>query len=216
MALTFINFFSLLQTTSALYTFEFFFNFLNQFNIFHRIERLNGLLPFLLLLFIMIYLVLRMLGQLWLVRLVLRWVVCIAACFCKVITWGHCGISSSIVPTRKFKPGYTEPHIIFVKKTTAVSLSQYYRSSGVRLTQVEKDQGWVETVSNGSVLKFKVWQEDGVLQGLKHRKGDKKKTWEVIRDSALHTYDITENPNYSDAFGKIHKRMSSSGNRSHN
>ena len=152
---------------------------------------MNGLLPFLLLLFIMTYFVLKI--------LVWWWVVWITTCFCKVITCGHCGSSSSIVPTRKFLPGYTEPHIVFVKD----------HQSGGRLTLVEKEQGWVEKVSdNGILQRYKVWMEDGALHDLRHHKGDKKTTWEVIRDSALHTYDITENPNYSDAFGNRRSSMS--------
>jgi hypothetical protein len=49
-------------------------------------------------------------------------------------------------------------------------------------------------------MRYKVWMRDGSISGLRHRKGSKKTTWEVIRDTALHTYDIAANPNYADAF----------------
>ena len=40
------------------------------------------------------------------------------------------------------------------------------------------------------------WQEDGEVEGVVHRKGQKKRTWEVIRDQSKgdggfpHSYDL--------------------------
>jgi len=163
----------------------------DQFNIFPRLERINGLLPFLVLVLIAIWFVLKF--------LVWWWVVYITTCFLKISTCGRCGGSAAIGPERKFLPGYTEDHIMFVTD----------HHDG-HLTTVEKEQGWVvKQNKNGILQRFKVWMEDGVISELRHHKGDQKATWEVIRDSALHTYDITENPNYSDAFGN--RRRNSAG-----
>jgi hypothetical protein len=45
----------------------------------------------------------------------------------------------------------------------------------------------------------KKWLEDGEIDGEAHVKGRSKRTWEVIRDSTLHTFRIEENPRYVDA-----------------
>ena len=51
--------------------------------------------------------------------------------------------------------------------------------------------------SDGVLERFKVWMQDGGHMD-KHKKGDKKATWECIRYSCTH--DISANPNYADAF----------------
>ena len=163
-------------------------NVAHQFNIVSRIEKLNGFIPFFLLLCIVIYFILKF--------LVWWWVVWATECFIKIISCGKCGIHSRVAPERKFLPGYTEPHVMYVGDIR-----------GMYLTTVEKEQGWICKQNEDGVLqRYKVWMEDGDMTGLRHERGTKKATWEVIRDTALHTYDISENPNYSDAFGGARRR----------
>ena len=157
-------------------------SFDEQFNLFSRIETVNGVIPFITFSFIIIYFLLKL--------LVWWWVVWITQCCLNVLSCGRCGSTEQIAPERKFLPGYTEDHVTFVAD-----------SNEGHLTRVEKEQGWVcKQNSDGILLRYKVWMEDGSMSELRHHKGEKKKTWQVIRDTALHTYDISENPNYSDAF----------------
>jgi hypothetical protein len=43
---------------------------------------------------------------------------------------------------------------------------------------------------------WQVWLADGVVHGVRHAKGDRKRTWEVLRDESLHSYVMTNNPTY--------------------
>ena len=46
---------------------------------------------------------------------------------------------------------------------------------------------------------MQVWLADGVVHGVRHQKGDRKRTWEVLRDESLHSYVISNNPKYKKA-----------------
>jgi hypothetical protein len=45
----------------------------------------------------------------------------------------------------------------------------------------------------------KTWQTDGEVAGVAHSTGVRKRTWEAIRDTQVHTYDIRLNEKYKDA-----------------
>ena len=147
-----------------------------------RINRLNGLLPFALLFLIVFVALLRV--------LVWWWVTWLFSCVCRVVTCGTCASAGRVAPERKHLPGFTEPHITHTMSAV-----------DAQLTRVEMEMGWIIKPNKDGVLeRFKVWMEDGVTHGQRHSKGDKKMTWECIRDTALHTYDISANPHYADAF----------------
>ena len=151
-------------------------------NFWSRINRLNGFLPFTFLFVLVLVTVLRF--------LVWWWVTWLFTCVCRAVTCGVCSSASRVAPERKHLPGYTEP---FVSHTMSAVDAQ--------LTRVEKEMGWIiKPNSDGVLERFKVWMQDGVTHGQRHKKGDRKATWECIRDTALHTYDISANPNYADAF----------------
>ena len=147
-----------------------------------RINRLNGFLPFALLFLIVFVALLRV--------LVWWWVTWLFSCVCRVVTCGTCASAGRVAPERKHLPGFTEPHITHTMSAV-----------DAQLTRVEMEMGWIIKPNKDGVLeRFKVWMEDGVTHGQRHSKGDKKMTWECIRDTALHTYDISANPHYADAF----------------
>ena len=149
---------------------------------FSRINKLNGFLPFALLFLICLLAILRI--------FVWWWVTLVFKVLLRIISCGLCASGVKVAPERKHLPGFTEPHI--TKSLDAVD---------THLTSVEKKMGWIIRPNKDGVLeRFKVWMKDGVTAGQRHVKGDTKKTWEVIRDTALHTYEITANPNYMDAF----------------
>ena len=161
-----------------------------QFNLFERIEKINALIPFLLLVFLVTWYALKL--------LVWWWVVWLTRCILKVISCGNCGGGASVFPERKFLPGYTEEHVMYINN-----------QDNCKLTQVENEQGWVcKQNDDGITVRYKVWMKDGVMSQLRHVKGHKKTTWEVIRDTALHTYNIKENPVYADAFSGVDRRSS--------
>eukprot|EP00753_Platysulcus_tardus_P018673 PLAT7004.19.p1 GENE.PLAT7004.19~~PLAT7004.19.p1 ORF type:complete len:1050 (+),score=341.53 PLAT7004.19:205-3150(+) len=64
------------------------------------------------------------------------------------------------------------------------------------LSAAELADGWKLEDYGGKQLRFKVWKEDGVIAHVRHLTGQRKRTWEVMRDSQLHTYDIEMNPSY--------------------
>lgn len=66
--------------------------------------------------------------------------------------------------------------------------------------QAEQQQGWrVQRLGPSRGLRYKVWTTDGRTHGYLHARGLRKRTWEVIRDQALHSYAMEDNPVYRDA-----------------
>ena len=64
--------------------------------------------------------------------------------------------------------------------------------------------GWIlETDARSHQTLSKVWLADGVVNGVRHAKGDRKRTWEVLRDEALHSYVISANPKYKYALSNL-------------
>jgi hypothetical protein len=51
----------------------------------------------------------------------------------------------------------------------------------------------------GNFLKVKLWSEAGEVEGQFHQAGDPKCTWEVVKDSTVHSYRIDHNPSYREA-----------------
>ena len=57
--------------------------------------------------------------------------------------------------------------------------------------------GWrVELGREGCLWICKVWTDTGTVDGVKHYEGQRKRTWEVLRDEGVHSYRIEENENY--------------------
>ena len=150
-----------------------------------RLSRLNAFLPFFALVLLVAYAVLKL--------VVWWWVHTVVKTLLRLVTCGHCTTPRQSKHKRKHLPGFTEPHVCYAGLVP----------EDASLTPVERKLGWVlEDNFDGSTLRYKVWTEDGVTGGQRHEKGQKKATWEVIRDSALHTYDISANPAYEGAFAK--------------
>lgn len=63
----------------------------------------------------------------------------------------------------------------------------------------EEADGWRIVELDRRQFKYKEWRTSGEIEGVPHSKGDKKRTWEVIRDAGLASYNITQNPTYQDA-----------------
>ena len=81
----------------------------------------------------------------------------------------------------------------------------------IKLSDAEKLSGWVlkEERSTGSKFKLKEWKQTGYDdQGVKHNKGELKRTWECIRDAGLHSYRMDVNPKYRDAMQTMYASRS--------
>ena len=51
----------------------------------------------------------------------------------------------------------------------------------------------------GETEMFVRWEADCTIDGVKHKKNERMKTWEKIRQDGVHSYDIHNNPRYADA-----------------
>ena len=82
------------------------------------------------------------------------------------------------------------------------------------LTEAEIKQGWyVEMdVEQEIMVKKRRFLKDGVDgEGIGHKEGDVMRTWEVIRETALYSYNIYKNKQYTDLFkGKMIEQTLSS------
>ena len=66
------------------------------------------------------------------------------------------------------------------------------------LLDQEVAQGWIlNTDTEGRQWVAKQWLAAGSTDGVPHFQGQKKRTWEVIRDNDLETYEMTENEVYA-------------------
>ena len=52
---------------------------------------------------------------------------------------------------------------------------------------------------NGKTAMFVRWDKDCVVDGVKHKKNERMRTWEKIRMDGVHSYNIHNNPRYQDA-----------------
>ena len=71
---------------------------------------------------------------------------------------------------------------------------------GTSAAPLSSNAGWVLTKGEGGTcFHTKEWDKDGEVDRIRHRAGDQKRTWEAMRDSQLHTYNIRQNETYADA-----------------
>lgn len=73
-----------------------------------------------------------------------------------------------------------------------------------KLTDQQKREGWAQVqlerpgVPGPPIyLRYKTWLKDGKVKGCAHKAGQRKRTWEVIRDAGLHSYAMADNPSYA-------------------
>jgi len=77
-----------------------------------------------------------------------------------------------------------------------------HKETKLEMSMAEKMSGWVikEEQITSQKFKMKEWRNDGYDdQGIKHKTGSLKRTWECIRDDGLYSYRIDQNPQYADA-----------------
>jgi hypothetical protein len=82
----------------------------------------------------------------------------------------------------------------------------FEQGKGATLSDMRVRAGWqlVEDPSGREgVLESKAWMTDGVLNGVRYRRGQRMLTWQVIRDRSLFSYDVLMNPVYSTAMSAI-------------
>eukprot|EP01029_Cantina_marsupialis_P014872 TRINITY_DN3254_c0_g1_i3.p1 TRINITY_DN3254_c0_g1~~TRINITY_DN3254_c0_g1_i3.p1 ORF type:complete len:776 (+),score=196.24 TRINITY_DN3254_c0_g1_i3:303-2630(+) len=58
-------------------------------------------------------------------------------------------------------------------------------------------QGWRLVEHDKSSHKVNIWMEDGLINGVPHYAGALKRTWEVVQEGTLYTYNILKNQSYS-------------------
>lgn len=82
--------------------------------------------------------------------------------------------------------------------------SERVSGEAAKLSDQQKREGWrQERLQRPEVpglpifLRYKVWQQDGKVKDCTHKAGQRKRTWEVIRDAGLHSFAMVDNPNYS-------------------
>jgi hypothetical protein len=102
---------------------------------------------------------------------------------------------------RKFLPGYTE---IFALHPSVDYLHPVEEDEWDKLTQAQIDDGWmVEEDPRGGVIRCKKWMETIVVHNIKRANGMKKRTWEVMEDAGLHTYNPIANTVYEEAIKQM-------------
>lgn len=76
------------------------------------------------------------------------------------------------------------------------------------LAMVRKASRWdrIER-EDGVKLRVKRWKEEGTVQGVTHRAGQMLRTWEVVRESGIHSYSMSSNPEYRDALEAMGEEM---------
>lgn len=124
--------------------------------------------------------------------------------FVVLITCGWCCKKITLPRDRRFVPPFTGT---FVRELNP--RDEY------ELLHDEVLDGWVlETDAKSHQTLTKVWLADGVVHGVRHAKGDRKRTWEVLRDESLHSYVLTNNPVYKKALsGRAPTMVMSRGKR---
>ncbi len=97
------------------------------------------------------------------------------------------------IAEREWNPPLTEEY--------SKELSPFIKYKNL-LSATEKTKGWKVVGNDGyKQWKVKVWQRSGKsdFNQEEHKKGQRKRSWEVIADEGLHTYRIDQNPHYKDA-----------------
>ncbi|GMH46365.1 hypothetical protein TrRE_jg6856, partial [Triparma retinervis] len=99
----------------------------------------------------------------------------------------ECCCAKALLVDKEYNPPFTKDFVRgYPKGEHPPSLSQ---KAGWELTK--DDEGY-------SVHR-KMWTDTGEIVGRRHTEGEMKKTWEAIRDTQVHTYNIRNNPKYTDA-----------------
>ena len=71
---------------------------------------------------------------------------------------------------------------------------------GSNVPHLSAATGWSLTKTDAGLhVHTKIWLESGEHGGVGHAEGQPKRTWEAIRDTQVHTYNIRSNPGYTDA-----------------
>ena len=102
---------------------------------------------------------------------------------------------------RKYLPGYTE---VFALHPSVDYLNPVEEDEWDKLTQQQMDEGWmVEEDPRGGVVRCKKWMETVVVHNIKRANGMKKRTWEIMEDDGLHTYNPIANIVYQEAIKQM-------------
>eukprot|EP00753_Platysulcus_tardus_P022558 PLAT9771.1.p1 GENE.PLAT9771.1~~PLAT9771.1.p1 ORF type:complete len:1198 (+),score=594.86 PLAT9771.1:165-3596(+) len=70
---------------------------------------------------------------------------------------------------------------------------------GTELSSSEKRDGYYLEDAYGFLTLRKRWMADGVVEGIPHVRDQLKRTWEVIRDEGIASFNIYKNPKYAEA-----------------
>jgi hypothetical protein len=114
---------------------------------------------------------------------------------CNVCLCGRCGSGSArISPTeRRWIPAYTDRYFEYEAPHDGEGDGSTKTNARlVGLSDAEITEGWrLDELQNGRSVRVKQWTE-----AKSERAGEKKRTWEVMRDTGCHSYDIEKNPKY--------------------
>jgi hypothetical protein len=117
------------------------------------------------------------------------------------------------------KPPYTYffsqtayPHHVGKMQSCMSHVLKCFRASEVQpdgdhayFSEEEIQEGWYTQQEGAFRIKKKCYTKAGMDdEGTEHKGGDAKRTWEVIRDDDLYTYNLAKNPRYTELFkGKM-------------
>lgn len=100
------------------------------------------------------------------------------------------------------RPMFTAPFAMEMDQSAEKARAK--RAKGADLQRARL--GWMVTTHPTRpdvMVETKVWTTDGTVGGVRHKRGERQLTWQVIKDSSLPTYDILANPVYSIAVSAI-------------
>eukprot|EP00753_Platysulcus_tardus_P008360 PLAT15919.1.p1 GENE.PLAT15919.1~~PLAT15919.1.p1 ORF type:complete len:1334 (+),score=543.12 PLAT15919.1:95-4003(+) len=96
-------------------------------------------------------------------------------------------------------PSLVESLLVHAPTFTGTYRRVFRLGSEPLLDDVAKARGWALHKRPRYWVQVKKWMKDESVDGVPRVAGERKRTWEVIRDSMLHSYLIDHNPLYRDA-----------------
>ena len=125
---------------------------------------------------------------------------------CNLLCCGRCHTGSAQISPeqRRYLPAYTSRYFMHRESPDPVrgadpavdpKSGQAVAPDLRGLTNDEIDEGWrLDELVDGQSVIVKKWPKKGFYDGVRHNAGEKKRTWEVIRDAGCHSYLIQRNP----------------------
>ena len=109
-----------------------------------------------------------------------------------------CRMTAQSIAHKEYNPPYTSTFRKVLRNYSGEKITKE-KVAHSSISRSERKEGWDirHDAENGDYYKCKQWIENGIFRELKHEKfKDLKKTYEVIDDAGLYSYNIDLNPRY--------------------